>query len=395
MARTKVVALLFGLFSNYAKGALRGISSWVALTGGWKCVLVNTLPTPSISLDPITVLKRQQPDGVIAAITEKEIAHALREMAIPTVDICDWHPQYRFPRLQPDDVAVGRMAAQHLLECHLIHFGFYGDFRVTWCRRRFKGFSQVLREAGFSCARFDAAQYASRDWIAACWSSSTAELQTWITRLPKPVGILGASDQRGLHLLDACSERNIHVPEDVAILGVDNDTLLCELAQPPLSSVATDTERLGYEAAALLDGLMRGAAAPCQTILIANRGVVTRQSTDMLAVGDPSVAAALRFIRDSHGKGISVGHVLARIPESRRTLERRFRQWLNRGIQEEIRRVRLERAAQLLRDTDLPLKALATRAGFSSATRLSKAFHRVFDRPPRAYRMAFRITKMD
>ena len=388
--RIKRVVLLIGLFSSYSQGILRGINSWIKVAGNWYCAGVHT--PPAIALAATAILARQRPDGIIAAITDEAVAKALRRLRVPVVDICDWFPAYRFPRVLPDDVAVGRLAAAHLLECRLRSFGFAGDFRASWCRRRFEGFAAALGEAGFPCHRFDGAAHPTSEWMAASWFASSPELITWLAKLPKPIGLMGANDQWAIHL--SASTNGIHVPEDAAIIGVDNDTLLCELARPPLSSVATDTQRIGYEAAALLDRMMKGQSAPAETTLIPNRGVVTRQSTSMLAVNDKNVADAVRFIRESGGKGISVAHVLARIPESRRTLERRFRKLLNRGIWEEIRRVRLEGAMILLRDSDLPLKALAPRVGFSSADRLGRAFLQFSGQPPRAYRMQFRTAKI-
>jgi LacI family transcriptional regulator len=221
---------------------------------------------------------------------------------------------------------------------------------------------------------------------AARWDQEQRELSAWIRRLPRPVGIMACYDIKGQEILDVCRGLNIAVPEEVAVIGVDNDRLICELSMPPLSSVIPNTHRTGYLAAELLDQLMRGRKVRTTTHLIGSLGIQTRRSTDVLAVEDPDIAAALRFIREYACEGIQVEDVLREVPLSRRVLESRFAKSLGRTPHEEIDRVKIDRVKRLLAETALPLKAIAQRAGFSCEDYLSVAFKRTEGIAPSSFR---------
>jgi LacI family transcriptional regulator len=197
---------------------------------------------------------------------------------------------------------------------------------------------------------------------------------------------MACNDFRGIQALDACRRAGIAVPEEVAVIGVDNEELVCKLAYPPLSSVDPGARSLGYEAAALLDRLIRGEPRPATPLLIPPVGVVTRLSTDVNAIADPDIAAAMRFIREHACEGIGVDDVLSQVPVSRSVLQRRFRSLLGRSIHAMIAGVRLQRAKQLLVETDLPLSVIAKRAGFSHVEYLCAAFRQATGRPPGTYR---------
>ena len=204
---------------------------------------------------------------------------------------------------------------------------------------------------------------------------------------------MASYDIRARHVLDACRRAGLAVPDEVAVVGVDNDTFLGDLTDPPLSSVAPDTRRTGYEAAALLDRLMSGRERQRgQAIFVEPLGVVTRRSTDVLALGDADVSAAVRFIREHACDGIAVKDVLEQVPLSRRVLEGRFRKLLGRTPHDEIARIRLERVRQLLRETRLPLSDIAARSGFRTAEYLATAFRREFGTSPDAYRKSAGLT---
>ena len=208
----------------------------------------------------------------------------------------------------------------------------------------------------------------------------------WLADLPKPVGLMACNDDRGREVLAACRQAKLRVPEEVAVVGVDNDELLCELSDPPLSSVALGAERAGFEAAALLDQLMAGRSKEPQRLVASALGVVARRSTDLSLHEDPEVAAAVKYIRDNAGRPIRVYDVVAGLGDARRTLEIRFQQALGRSIHAEIQRVRLERARRLLLETDLPLSKIAQASGFSSPSYLAAVFHRHLGVTPVKYR---------
>jgi LacI family transcriptional regulator len=211
-------------------------------------------------------------------------------------------------------------------------------------------------------------------------------LKKWLQSLPKPVAVLACDDDRGREVLEACQDASLAVPEDVAVLGVDNDELLCEISDPPLSSIALDTQRGGYEAAAALDRLMAGQPVSNRRILVEPTRVVSRRSTDVFALQDRPIAMAVRFINDHVRHSIGVIDVMRYVGLSRRTLEVRFRKVMGRSVLEEITRSRLERARHLLLETDLPIQAVAESVGLKDANYLARVFHRETGMSPTAFR---------
>ena len=191
-------------------------------------------------------------------------------------------------------------------------------------------------------------------------------------------------------MVDGCRRIGVSVPDDVAVVGVDNDDLLCSLSDPPLSSVVPDTHRTGYEAAGILDRMMAGESLDSGLTLIAPKGIVTRQSSDVLATADADVSAAVRFIRDHACDGIKVEDVLRVVPVSRRILESRFKKMLGHTPHEEILRMQLHRVRELLEETDLPLATIANRAGFKYVEYLSVVFKRQYGMPPSQFRVKHR-----
>ena len=211
-------------------------------------------------------------------------------------------------------------------------------------------------------------------------------LARWLSRLPKPVGLLAANDQRGRHVLEAARLAGVRVPDELAVIGVDNDEVLCEMSTPSLSSVDLDARRVGFEGAAALDRLMRGKPAPKRPVVIEPLGVIARRSTDVLAIEDDLVVAALRFIRAHNQKPIRVKDVLDTVSVSRKTLEIKFLRFLGRTPYSEIQRVRLLNVVDLLTRTDWPLKKISAATGFACVQHLHSAFRRLAGMTPTKYR---------
>jgi LacI family transcriptional regulator len=212
------------------------------------------------------------------------------------------------------------------------------------------------------------------------------ELANWLSSLDKPIGIIACNDSRALQLLNAARECRIEVPDEVAVVGIDNDSVLCSLADPPLSSVDHDLRRIGYEAAVLLDRMMAGDVRVDTRLLVEPLRVVTRQSSDVLAIRDGEVAAAMKFIREQACLGISVNDVVAAVPVSRSTLERRFTKGVGRSIKDEINRVRILRIKELLIHTDQKLSAISAKAGFAYAEYMNVMFKEAVGMTPGQYR---------
>jgi LacI family transcriptional regulator len=277
------------------------------------------------------------------------------------------------------------MAADHLLGRYLRRFAFSGYVNTLWSDRRQKGFTDFLVEVG--CPE-PGSMLIKRPETLAEWEQVQQQLMTWIKQLRKPVGLMACSDHHAQSILDACQRTGVVVPEEVAVIGVDNDEEICRLSDPPLTSVILDSERVGYEGAALLDKLMRRKCKPRQPkqTFIPPLGVVARQSTDVTAINDPLVANATRTIRERACHGLSVDDLVNSLKISRSIFYQRFQDSLGRSPHYEILRVQLDRVKGLLTQTSLPLKEIAEMAGFNNPNYLSVAFKREMGVTPGEYR---------
>lgn len=383
MPARRSVALLMETSNAYSRGVLDGIIAWVRQHGAWSVYL----PEQERGAAPPEWLRRWKGDGIIARIETREIGVAVRRTGLPVVDISAARHVPGIPWFETDDAAIARMAANHLLERGFRHLAFCGDPGFNWSLWREAGFTSYVRGVGVECAVHQSPPRQDRRYS---WNRDRRGLLKWLRNLPRPVGIMACYDIKAQQLLAICRDEGILVPDQVAVIGVDNDRRLCELCDPPLSSVIPNTWKTGFEAARLLDELMSGRPSEDLVQLIPPLGVHTRQSTDVLAIHDPEISLAVRLIRDRACQGISVDDVLRHVPLSRRVFENRFRAILGRTPHAEILRLRIDRARQLLSETDLPLTAVADAAGFRHAEYLSVCFKREAGQTPREYRAAHR-----
>ena len=374
----KRVALLIETSNAYARGLLQGIISYMREHGSWSVYLAEH----GRGDRPPSWLGTWNGDGIIARVETPTIANALRQVKVPVVDVSASRLIPSLPWFETDDAAFAQLAAEHLIGRGFRQFAFCGDPHFNWSNWREEHFIRAIAGEGFPCSTYAPTRKFSKDDTA-----QVEDIASWIRKLPKPVGVMACYDLRGVQLLDACSRLGLAVPEEVAVIGADNDELLCELSHPPLSSVIPNTHRTGYEAAVLLDQLMEGAKGKSgATHLISPLGVATRQSTNILAIEDPSMAKALHFIRQNACTGIKVADVLTIVPLSRRMLENRFMKFIGRSPHEEIIRVRVERVRQLLTETKLSLADIAERTGFTHAEYLTVVFRNKTGLTPGKYR---------
>jgi LacI family transcriptional regulator len=335
------------------------------------------------------LLAAAQPKGLIASVLTAGLSKLLQGLSHPIVNVASVLPGLPFPQVRVDHRLVGQAAAEHLRQCGLQNFAFVGNGHHVYSTEREAGFRAALAAVGHAADHYyerHARSYRQRGRLLVL----DEDLRRWLQALPKPVGIFAGHDIWALQVVEACRLAGLRVPEDVAVVGVDNDDLLCELARPSLSSVIVPAERVGYEAAALLDRMLAGEKPPREPILIPPPGVVGRKSSDVLAIDDPVVAQTVRFLRDSAHLPLRVSDVLRAVPVSRRALERRFQAVLQRGLAAEIRRLHVEKAKQFLANSELPMQAIAERCGFSSQYQFSRAFRREVGRTPTAYRAGTR-----
>lgn len=374
------VALLFEANNAYARGLLVGIGDYSLSHGPWSVHYAELGPTE----DPPPWLRAWRGDGIVVRGENCRLARAVARLSCPVVDLTPSRLLPRAPWVKSDDNAIAWLAAQHFLERGFRHFAFCGDDRFPWSQRRGERFGLHVRGAGHAHHVFEPGTRPRE-------RNSEVEvgaIGNWLTSLPKPVAVFACYDNRGQQVLEACRRTGLSVPEEVAVLGVDNDEVLCALSPPPLSSITLNPRRAGWEAAALLSLLMRGERLPPAAHLIPPVSVATRQSTDVLAVADPKIAAALRFIREHACTGIGVSDVLRHCPMARRALETRFRKLLGRTPREEILRVQLNRVKELLVGTELPMWQIAERTGFDPEY-LSVVFKQQTDHAPSEYRKKF------
>ena len=276
---------------------------------------------------------------------------------------------------------IGRLAAQHLLSCGLRHFAFCGYKNCSWAEARYESFRHVVSLERFDCGEFTIPIQAT----GSPWHDQREAIANWMRSLPRPLGLMACNDDLGHEVIAAAKLAGLSVPDDVAVIGVDNDEVVCGLTDPPLSSVAVNFERAGYEAAHVLAGLMRGETAPAR-IVVSPTHVVPRRSTSLLAVEDPNLAKALRFIRDRVQDSPSVEAVAKAAGISRRAMEKRFRDSLGRSVLDEIRRVRTDQIARLLVETELPVAQIAEHLGFADVQHIARYFRSAKAMSPLAYR---------
>lgn len=377
------IALPIDLTLHHFRCILRGIKEYAATRPNWMF-----LPMPATP-QQLEGVRSSPPDGVIAQVFAPELAAPLKALKRPVVNVSRSLRKLPFPRVGSDEAKVGILVAEHLLGRGYRHFGFVGHLANHYAAQRVVHFRRVLQAAGCGLTCYDIAQEMTMLTRSPPWSLDV-NLRRWLSDLPKPVAIFAANDQSAVQLLEVCYAVGLRVPEDVAVVGVDNDELLCDLARPSLSSVALPGERIGYEAAALLDRLMRGKGRCRKTTVLPPIGLVVRQSSNLLAIDDADVAAALRFIHDHAHRPLRIADVLREVAVSRRGLERRFRRTLKRTLGEEIRRVHVERAKDLLAGAELPIAHVAVQAGFSDHKQLCVVFRQETGHTPSSYRRLHR-----
>lgn len=375
ISKPKVI-LLIETSRAYGRALLRGITKYSRLHGPWVFYsepggLEKVLPH----------LKGWGANGIIMRDSRK--GEEVIKMGVPVIVSVHLKEQISgLPFIDTDGVKIGEMAAEHLLNRGLQWFGFCGYNELHWSRVRCQNFVRKIAEAGFDTNIYKPKVSRSR------WSveKEQALMAEWLKSLPKPVGVMTSNDDRGRQLTEVCKIVGLRVPEEVAIIGVDNDDLVCELSDPPLSSVALNVERGGYEAAELLDRLMKGEKMRNQSIIVPPTHIKIRQSTDILAIEDKDIIEAVRFINENAKHPIRVGEVANAVALTRRTLQQRFRRSLNRTVHDEIRRARMGQVARMLAETNLSVSEIAVALGYTGVEKISRYFRREMGMTPVAYR---------
>ena len=380
--KTRQVAVIINLVRPYDRGIIRGIAHYMHEVGNW------SLYAEEDPIQKLPDLKTWKGDGLIVDFDDRKVAAALKGVKLPVVGIGGGYGWYdsasKVPYFVTDNTTMATLAAEHLIDCGLTRFAYCGYPRTRvngWSAERAEVFKQYVNQRGYPCS-----VYVGSHATAQHWRDLQRGLVEWLSSLEFPLGLMACNDARARHVLEACRTLDLSVPDDVALIGVDNDEIMCELTQPPLSSVEQGTFQMGYEAAALLDRMMSRKKSRQLQYLIPPLGLVARQSTDVLAVDDADIAAALRFIRQHACEGIQLRDVLDQVAVSCSTLEKRFRTVLGRTIHAEIQRVQIEQVKRLLDTSSLSIQQIARRTGFSYVQYLTTVFRRQTGSTPAQYR---------
>ncbi|MFM9197829.1 MAG: substrate-binding domain-containing protein [Planctomycetia bacterium] len=383
--RPLLVAVVVDPAVWFDREIVAGAAQFAREAGDWQLYVEEESP------NRLPDLRSWRGHGIIASFSDRRVARAIVATGLPAVAVGG--SSYAeaiegIPCVCCDNAAIAMLAAEHLLDRGLRTFGYYGTVvsdTTGWSQARGPAFAARVGMAGHPCDVLTASR-SSRHW-----SHVQAELCRWLKALPKPVGIMACDDLRARHVLEACRTLGCRVPHDVAVIGVDNDELICDLAAPPLSSVAQATRRIGYEAARLVDQMIRKADGTDSAarrpgggglLAIPPVGVVARGSTDTLAVADPVIAKVIRLIRDQDLHDLQVADIVAASGLPRWKLESRFKRCVGHSIHDDIVRTRLAAAMVLVRTTALPLKLVAPRAGFHSVPYMVTMFKRHFGVTP-------------
>ena len=363
----------------YGRGLLLGIVKYSHLHGPW--AFYQEYPTPSFYLEPgffshtpkkkkkqSSYIKHVDFDGIITR-DPQNIDEIFATQNIPT--IVGIYLEKGIPGMASvltDNKAVGNMAAEHLLDRGFRNYAYCGFNDIFWSRDSGESFSKRIAEEGYKTYFYKCPKKKKN------FFDEQILIADWVKTLPTPIGVMACNDDRGRQLLEACKIAGVKVPDEVAVIGADNDEIVCGLSDPPLSSIALNNEKLGYEAAKLLDKLMKGKTINTYKLLVSPTHVVTRQSSDIIAIDNPYVAEAIRFIREHAKKMIQVDDVVDATMTSRRTLERHFHRELGRSVFEEIKRVRINQIAKLLIETNMSVAQIASTLGFTDTKHIARYF---------------------
>ena len=387
--RQKKILLLVESTAYYGRSVIKGIDRYAA-QNDWEITF-----EPRGVEDPLPRwLEFWDGDGVISRLVNLDAVERLQRTGLPVVRLAGNDTNFKL------DVCVherllAKMAADHLLGCGYPNIAYYAYGTSWWSVNRGNVFAEEIKERGYECFCF---QPISEDMNAFTtqWSfDERKRLRDWLLRLPKPVAIFTATDTHASEVLLVCRQNDVSVPNEVAVLGIDDDPWFCGYLSPTLSSIDSNGFQIGWEGAALLADLLKGRPHPVEPIVVPPLHVTIRQSTDAVAAPDPDFSAALRFLRRSDTLCLSVAELVQHVGLSQKTLERRFRRYLGRTPEQEIMRLRIERSKVLLRETSFSVESLGFKTGFSSQGHFIQTFKRAVGMTPGFYRLQAENRKQD
>ncbi|WP_437185666.1 XylR family transcriptional regulator [Planctomicrobium sp. SH668] len=388
MNRPLKIALLIETSREYGRGLLRGVMQYEREHGPWTIFF----ETRGLFDAPPSWLATWDGHGILARVSTPEIADSIRASGIPTIDLSGSEYSTDHPSVITSNRGMVKLGFDHLWNQGYRNFAFCALPRgmFNWSDYRVQIMAEFAQAANCSFSYYQPNVPIDGQLK---WDRDEEQIAEWLLSLPKPVGLLATNDERALHVLEAARRLSLKVPEAVGIMGIDNDELLCNLANPTLSSVNCGVERVGYRAAVEMERILSGHPPIVGKTEIPPMGVVERQSTNLLMFDDEEMQKLVRELRANACDGLRVDQLLKQSSLSESTLQRRFRSLVGRSMKEEITRIRMDRARQLLAHTDLPISEIASRCGFNEPKQLSTVFHKKTGVTPQAYRKENRIAK--
>ena len=366
MIKMPRVILLIETSTGYGRQLIHGVARYSRTKGLWlfycECgSKEKTLPN----------LEKWGADGIIARDSFR--VKSIYSKDIPTIITNTNEPTSGYPQITCDNESTGIMAAEHLLDKGFSQFAYCGFNDTIWGIERSEAFHKRIHEDEYQTHEF----MQSRLQVQQYWESQFSALIDWVSSLPLPIAIMCCNDERAHQLIEAVISLGLNIPEEVAIIGADNDRLVCEVTNPPLTSIAFSHEQAGYDAAELLEKMMNGEEVKSQAVITRPVSIVERQSTDTLQISDREIARAHQFIKTHANKGIQVSDVADEVALSRRSLQIRFKKVFRRSVHQEIRLHQVDHVAKLLSESNLPMGRISEMSGFTTSEYMSQVFRKV------------------
>jgi len=384
------IILLSDFAEEYYKNLLRGITRYSKDHGPWTFCRMPPYYRETIGIDGILEWAQEWgADGIIGQFYNDEEVNKFTRAKIPVI-AQDFKERFtNIPNITGAYHDTGRLGAEYFLKKGFKNFAFYGFNNIVWSRERSEGFEERVKEAGYTVHYYEHKELRTRD----LWYYKPSELSRWLQSLPKPIALMTCDDNQGHHITEAAVHASIRMPDEVAVLGVDNDEMLCNLSDPPLSSINLDAEKCGYEAAQVMEKMITQKTCAAHDIVVKATHIITRHSTDIFASNDKYIVNALKYIHENLDKNLKVDQVLREVPLSRRSLEKRFVQTTGYPVYEYIYNQRIEKFTQKLLETDMTIFEIALDLGLTDSKNIARQFKQIKGLTPVAYRKKYMVTK--
>ncbi|SEN14118.1 LacI family transcriptional regulator [bacterium A37T11] len=377
------VILLLDFAEEYSKELLKGINTYAKQSGNWLFCKMPLFHRETIGMPGIlNWAKEWGAHGIIGQLYNVPEIEQFLEAGIPVI-AQDFKERFsNIPNITGSYKETGELAASYFIKKGFVNFAFYGFKNIVWSRERAEGFDARLAKANFKVHYFEHELAPRRE----LWYYKPSALSRWLKSLPKPVAILACDDNQAQQITEACRLLQIRIPEEIAVLGVDNDEIICDLSDPPLSSIELNAELGGYEAARTMENMIRDGRMTAPDIFVKPLQIKTRQSTDIYATNDTYIASSLKYIHQNIEKRLQVPDVLKQVPISRRVLEKRFFECTGLSIYKYISALRMEKFAEKVLQCDQPINEIALELGFDDSKNVARQFKQAYGCSPLEFR---------